>query len=96
MSGWPDFLASVSVGGALPMRFDLVARRLCHVSMTVPCVKTGDVISISRTVTLPPYEPAVAEAFIREQVHWFYRHEADEQIQINGRRVFEPVGEHSR
>jgi hypothetical protein len=32
--------------------------------------------------------------WVRDQVRLFYRHEADEQVQIGGRRVFLPHHEH--
>lgn len=94
---WGELLPSVAVGGALPVSFAIGAdSHQCVISMTVPCVDTGRHILISRTVPLPPYEAGHAEQWVRAQVHWFYRHEADEQVRINGRRPFEPVGEHVR
>ena len=35
-----------------------------------------------------------AVEWIRSKVLWLYRHEAEEQIQIDGHRVFYPEGDH--
>lgn len=99
--GWAKFFKYVEVGGALPCRFEMSdlgpdGERV-RMSMDVPCVKTGETITIIRVLDLPPWgEPIHAAEWVRDQVHWFYRHEADEQIRVHGYAVFEPVGEHAK
>jgi hypothetical protein len=99
---WDLFLESVKVGGALPVEF-AVAHGTVLITMIVPHSGSGYVprtpvgspISIHRVVRLPPW-PGLAGAadWVRYQVVDFYRHEAEEQITINGVRIFEPIGEH--
>jgi hypothetical protein len=97
---WTELVSRVSVGGALPIEIR-VLEGLYSIpteivfAMTVPCVKTGEdiVVEVLRT---PPYlvEEASALAWLREQIHWFYRHEADEQIKVDGVALFRPWHEH--
>ena len=100
MTDWPAFLRSVSVLGALPVTFeatgpDALGVKRARVSMRVLCVLSGSAVWISRTVPLPEWRDEIdAAEWVREQVVWMYRHEANEQIEIDGVRVFEPVGEH--
>ncbi len=102
---WRCFLATVRVDGALPVRFEhylgdlheLGSDEWCAVNMQVPCVRTGEQIWINRRVPLPVWESDEhAATWVHEQVVWFYRHEAEEQILICGRRVFEPREEHAQ
>jgi len=97
---WAAFLSRVSVGGALPVWFepsdvDASGAECCRVTMQVPCVK-GDVdVRISRSLVLPQWSSdADAAEWARDQVRWFYRHEADEQVRVDGVAVFEPREEH--
>lgn len=102
-ASWESIVASTRIGGALPMRLSIThgdLHELCNdeilvMIMEVPCIKTGKPLMISRRVPLPVFETReLAEMFIRKQVHWMYRHEADEQLWIGGRRPFDPVEDH--
>ncbi len=58
-------------------------------------VAEGMIIPISITITLPEWSDTVAASeWVRKQVHFFYRHEADEQIRVGGDRLFAPYNEH--
>lgn len=98
---WPTFLSLVSVGGALPVEFRLTdpgesGAELVRVAMVVSCVLSDKEIEISRVVSLPAWttESAAAE-WVRDQVRWMYRHEADEQIWIGESRPFLPDEDHA-
>lgn len=94
-ANWSRFFDRVDVGGALPVFFTVLDATSVRVDMTVPCVKTGMPIAIGRVVPLPPLERDHDRMqWVREQVVWFYRHEADEQITLDGERVFDPIDEH--
>ena len=96
---WPALVSSVHIGGALPMSLsvtcDVLGRDAVVMQMTVPDTRTGEPIVISRSVPVPRLrERAARLQWLREQVHWFYRHEADEQFMVDGIRVFYPEQEH--
>lgn len=99
MTPWRKFLDHVAVGGALPIEFRWVEYTELYekiqMRMTVPHVETGETIELVVERHLPHLrtDPQRA-AHIRELVHWFYRHEADEQLRINGKRPFMPDHEH--
>jgi hypothetical protein len=98
---WPAFLASVRVGGALPVHFepsdlDAEGNECVRVGMSVPHRDTDESWRIYRVLPLPPWTTSQdAAVWVREQVVWFYRHEADEQIYVGGERVFDPREEHA-
>jgi hypothetical protein len=98
---WPEFLARVTITGALPIEFmpsdlDAAGRETVRVSMVVPDTDTSADVMISRALPLPRWRGERAAAmWVRDQVRWLYRHEADEQVQISGRRVFLPHHEHA-
>lgn len=97
---WRALVSELRVGGALPMEFCVFTHDLhdggdewLRIGMHVPCLKTGVPITISKAVPLPVYSDTAAE-FLRQTIHWFYRHEADEQIRIGGMAIFEPTQDH--
>lgn len=96
---WDEFLATVEVGGAIPVYFAVVGNEI-EVSANVPDQFTGETISISYTAPIPPWDPKihveVCQEWILKQVVRIYCHEAKEQLAINGVRVFEPVEEHAK
>lgn len=56
----------------------------------------GLLIPVERTTAVPQWtDQADASEWVRCQVIWFYRHEAEEQIEIDGVRVFEPKEDHT-
>lgn len=97
MNDWPALVASLRVGGALPISMFISGDRL-RVEMTVPDTQTGEDIAIHRWWDLPRIhedDMRRRKQFLRECVWWFYRHEADEQIMFDGIREFYPDGEHA-
>jgi hypothetical protein len=106
---WPAFLASVRVGGALPVWFELLDPNdfdlpgpddyggdRARITMGVPDRDTDLPSAVTRTLPLPPWTTSQdAAVWVRDQVRWFYRHEADEQIYVGGERVFDPREEHA-
>jgi hypothetical protein len=93
-TSWTQTVAKFRVGGALPMSFAVVDDCIT-MQMTVPDTQSGEPIIISVVRQLPPLcEPAAQHLWLREQVHWMYRHEADEQILIDGIRTYYPEDEH--
>jgi hypothetical protein len=92
---WTEFLARVDVGGALPVFFTVLDDARVRIDMTVPCVDTGALITIGRVVQLPPLDRDVDRiAWVASEVLWLYRHEADEQITLDGERVAALEHEH--
>lgn len=91
---WSTIVRSFRVSGAMPMSFS-VTDNVLTAEMTVPDTMTDELITISNTWELPRLtEPQAMLLFLRSVVHWFYRHEADEQITVNGVRVYYPEQEH--
>lgn len=96
---WATLVPRVHVDGALPVEMIVLEHDTRDVdvlfNMTVPCVNTGRDVIITMLRVAPPYtDEAHALAWLRSQVHWFYRHEADEQIRVDGVALFRPWHEH--
>lgn len=96
---WSAYLATVHVGGALPIEFRMCdlstsGAERCRVAMVVPDVDCDREIEISTVHELPEWDEQTAAEWVRERVLWMYRHEAEEQITVAGQRVFYPGHEH--
>lgn len=91
---WAEFIPRLAVAGALPMQFVLFDDAI-EVHVTVPDLVTGRPLDLFRALPVPEWtDEADALDWVRDQVLWFYRHEAEEQIQLDGCRPFYPRHEH--
>jgi hypothetical protein len=106
MIHYPTLLASIRIGGALPIRLEAIEGDLLpsgavetwvRFTVTVPNVHDPSVTVDVHFTQLAPANPTEAEAldWIRSWVVWFYRHEAEEQICYQGRRPFYPAQDHA-
>lgn len=93
---WLSHLKSWKVGGRLKVVFDAYEDRLnqaVFITATIDTedVRTGNTVPITITKPAPTQTPDVfANSWIRDLLKELYIHELDEQIIINGDRVFDP------
>lgn len=101
---WGAFLASVRVGGAIPVTFRLdddcvVMEAIVPYVPPEPAqsadpnrirlqIAEGFPVPISSCVKLPPFDARRAVHFVRRLVQKLYLHEVDEQLRVSGRRPF--------
>lgn len=100
--GWQDFLATVEVGGPIPITFSVIQDALgvwsLHSTMLVPSRDSDDRCACGRRANDTPVTivnalpgPEVDKAIaIRQRVLGHYQHEALEHIHIGGVRTFDP------
>ena len=96
---WPAYLATVSIDGALPIRFaagDVLPSGAESVSafMVVPSLDGSGQITIRQTFALPPFDAETAAGVLFDFAAYLYRHEIKEQLAVAGVRAFDPGPEH--
>lgn len=99
---WQAACASVKVGGPIAMRFEVqygYDREHIHVHgrvKTDDVNKPGEEVDLSFVRLVPSYarERSQMIQYLRGLVLWFFSHEANERIEVDGFRVFVPDEEH--
>lgn len=97
--GWPAYLETVRIGGALPVWFvagDVLPSGAESVTayMQVPALDTGRPLTIRQTFALPPFDVETAPRVLFDIAAHLYRHELKEQMRIGDERAFDPHEEH--
>lgn len=93
---WQAFIESVSIAGTIPVALELELDYFSHgigmrfLAWVVDRDNQTREIKIQKVVRVPDLARCDKARWLRAEVQSLYVHEADENIIIDGRRVFDP------